>query len=363
VRLTTAPENLVEKVLLASGVVPTPLADTMVALLLARTIMTATKLGIFEALEDGPLDASQVAKCCKTDERATRKLLFALAGTRYLQAKGDEYSLSPIARKWMLKSSPQSLHDATLQRYLDAALMEHAEEFLLTGEPVNFHDKMPPEQWEVYQRGQRSHALSAAPEVAQRTPVPPNPQQMLDIGGAHGYFSVALCKRHPQLHSTILDLPEAVEQSRVILAQDLEHEKMHGRVVHRAGNALSDDLGEDLYDLVFIANLLHHFDDASNRDLMKRVARSLKPNGVCVISEIIRSETPEAAGQIGALTEFFFAITSASGTWSFAEMAEWQREAGLVALQPIRLRLLPGYGMQAARQTCFVHDMRELCRD
>ena len=48
---------------------------------------------------------------------------------------------------------------------------------------------------------------------------------------------------------------------------------MGDRVVHRAGDALIDDLGSDSYDLVFLAALVHHFDEETNRELMRRIAR------------------------------------------------------------------------------------------
>jgi SAM-dependent methyltransferase len=346
-RLTTIPENVVERVLLALGLVPTPSMDTLIALLLARTIMSATKLGLFEALAHGPLAAAEVAARCGTDPRATEKLLFALAGARYVREEGGKYALAPVARRWLLKDNPRSHHDAVLQCYLEAAQMEHAEEFVRTGRPANLHVGMSPEEWNLYQRGQRAYALHAAPEVARRTPVPRHPRTMLDVGGAHGYFSAALCRRHSGLRSIILDLPEAVEQSAPILAR----EGMGDRVTHRAGNALTDDLGMVQFDLIFVANLVHHFDDRSNRDLMRRIARALRPGGCCVILEIIRSRSAREAGQIGALLDYYFAITSASGTWSFEEMADWQRGAGLVAQRPIRLRFSPGYGLQAAKKS------------
>ncbi len=46
-RLDAVPENLLERIALQAGVVPTPLGDTIVAMTLARTIMVATKLGVF----------------------------------------------------------------------------------------------------------------------------------------------------------------------------------------------------------------------------------------------------------------------------------------------------------------------------
>jgi SAM-dependent methyltransferase len=345
-RLITIAENPIERLLLTAGLVPTPLMDTMVALLLARTIMTATKLHVFDALASGPLSAKEVARYCQTDSRATEKLLFALTGARYLRVKADKYALAPATRKWLLKDSSQSLRDAVLHRYLDADLMEHAEEFLRTGQATNFHDNMSPEQWELYQRGQRAHAVYSAPEVARRVPVPKNPRTMLDIGGAHGHFSAALCRRYPDLHSVILDLPEAAGHSQPLLAC----EGLKDRLTYRVGNALTDEIGREEFDLIFVANLVHHFDDGQNRALMKKIAHALRPGGSCVILEIIRPESPRRAGQVGALTDFYFAITSSSGTWSFKEMGDWQKQAGLRAYKPIKLRMSPGYGMQAARK-------------
>ena len=123
---------------------------------------------------------------------------------------------------------------------------------------------------------------------------------------------------------------------------------MGDRVVHRAGNALTEDLGTEAWDVVFVSSLVHHFDDATNRALAQRIARSLRPGGIFVIQEHFRSATPGQAGQIGALLDLFFAFTSEAGTWSFEEMAGWQREAGLKPLKPIKFVTAPGNGQQAA---------------
>jgi hypothetical protein len=345
-RLRAVAENPIEWVLDRLGVLPHPLADTMLAMLLSRTVVTATGVGIFEALADGPRPPEEVAARCGTDPRATAKLLFALAGARYLQEEGGRYALAPVARRWMLAEAPRSLRDAVLHRKLDTALMEHAETFLRTGIPTDFHGRLSPEEWKVYQRGQRAHALWSAPEVARRVPVPRGARTLLDIGGSHGHYAAALCRRHPGLRATILDLPAAVTQSREMAAQ----EGMGDRLAYRAGDALREDLGEGVWDVVFLGNLVHHFDDATNRALHARIARALAPGGTVTVLEIMRGLSPEKAGQVGALTDFFFAVTSAGGTWSYQEIADWQRAAGLAPLPPIRLRRVPGYGMQAARK-------------
>ncbi len=344
-KLGAIPENLIERILLASGVVPTPLIDTLIAMLRARTVMVGTKLGVFQALALTALTADEVASHCLTHPETTQKLLNTLVGVGYLRVDNNRYLLAPVARKYLLQNRPQSLHENMIFRFLEWAATEHYEDFLRSGKPLDIHKALlSNEQWRLYQRGMGSIAKTLASEVAQRTLVPQNARDMLDIGGSHGYYSVALCRRHPKLRAVILDLPEAVEQAAPLLAQ----EGMGERVIHRVGNTLTDDLGTEAWDLIFIAQVVHHFDNATNRELARRVARALRVGGVFVIQEVTQDRVPKKAGQFGALMNLFFSVTSQAGTWLLEEIADWQRQAGLVPLKPIQFRSMPGVWQQTA---------------
>ena len=331
-------ENPVERLGMASGMVPTPMLEPYGAAF-GRALMVATKLGIFDALADGPMSAAAVAERCDLDPRATEKLLNLLVGMRHLHRSTDgTYRLSRQTRKWLLESSPSSVRDMVLMKFLEWEWVEGLETYVRGGTPLDVHAGMSNEDWRLYQRGMRAQAGILAGFLARRVPMPPDATRMLDIGGSHGYFSVALCRRHPGLRSEVLDLPEAVEQA----AQLLEAEGMGDRVVHRAGDALTEDLGSDAYDLILMFSLVHHFDADTNRALTARCAGALKPGGVLVIGDLMRPESPEKAGAMDLFYDLYFALTSRSGLWSFAEMAEWQRAAGLQPRKP--MRLLPGQG-------------------
>jgi SAM-dependent methyltransferase len=344
VRFGAVAENPVEWVIDRLNVAPRPLLETQIAYTLARLIMVATKLGLFEALSEGPATADQVAERCSTSPVGTEKLLFALAGSGYLRADDGGYALTPVSRKWLLRDSPHSLADKLLLQFLEWDWLERSEDYVRTGEPLELHSMTDDEQWDLYQRGMRAMANAFAGEAVRRMPVPREAREMLDIGGSHGYYSVALCRRHEGLRSVILDLPQAVEHAAPLLAA----EGMGERVVHRAGDALADELGTDAYDLVLIAQLVHHFSEAENRDLANRVARALRPGGVYAVLDEFRPRSAKDAGQAGALLEFYFALTSQSGTWAVEEISEWQRDAGLTPRRAIRLRTAPGVGIQAA---------------
>jgi len=338
------PENALERIALLTGQVPTPIAHTLGGIVLARTVMAATKLGVFESLRAKAHTAAEVAAACSADPFATGKLLDALVSSGYLASRGARYRLTSLSRKWVLKDSPRSLHDAILYEALEWEWLTHLDEFVRSGKPLDFHATMTADEWALYQRGMRAIAGIGADEVARHVPVPRGAHTMLDIGGSHGYYSVAICRRHRGLRATVLDLPQAIEHAAPLLAR----ERMGDRVVHRAGNALMDDLGTEAFDLVFISQLVHHFDDTTNRELARRAARALRPGGRLVILEAIRRQSPKQGGQVAGLLDLYFAFTSHAGTWSFAEMASWQRGAGLIPEAPIRFLRLPGYGAQAA---------------
>jgi 2-polyprenyl-3-methyl-5-hydroxy-6-metoxy-1,4-benzoquinol methylase len=346
-KLGPIPQNPLEKIAKALGLLPEPLLDTHIAMLLARAVMEGSRLGVYETLKAGPLTAEEVAARRGADPQAMAKLLNALVGCGYLGWDAGRYALSPKARKWLLPDADQTLHDKMLFQFLEWDAIEGIGDYVRTGRPQDLHSTISREEWGAYQRGMRSASSTWAPEVGKRTPVPKGAKDMLDIGGSHGLLSVALCRRHPGLRSVILDLPEAVEHAAPILAK----EGMGDRVTHRAGNALEDDLGTEAWDVVFVANLVHHFDDATNRALAKKIARALRPGGVFVIQELFRPHTPNEAGQVGALLDLYFALTSQSGTWSFEEMADWQREAGLNPMKPTKFRTAPGNGQQAATKS------------
>jgi SAM-dependent methyltransferase len=344
VRIGAVAGNLLEWIALRANAVPEPLLETQLAYSLARSIMTGVEVGVFEAAADAPRSAAEIAAKCGTDPRATEKLLEALTACGYFRFRNGAYALTPKTRKWLLRRSPTSLCDKLLFQRHEWELVAGYADYVRSGAAAHIHGADESAGfWESYQRGMRNLASISADEVAQRFPMPDGATDLLDIGGAHGHYSVRLCQRHPRLRAVVLDLPDAVAQSAAILAE----ENADGRVSHRAGDALLDDLGAGTVDAVFMSQLVHHFTDAQNRALLQRIARALRPKGVCVMLDSIRPAQPGQGEQIGALLDLYFAMTSQSGTWPMATMQDWLRGAGLTPLAPIWLRTLPSGALVA----------------
>jgi hypothetical protein len=67
-----------------------------------------------------------------------------------------------------------------------------------------------------------------------------------------------------------------------------------------------------------------------------------------VIEEFHRFQSPKEVGELGALSNLYFAATSEAGTWSLQEIADWQREADLIPRKPIPLLTAPSARLQVA---------------
>ena len=345
-RLTVCPESFLEGVGLWFGLVPEPLFETHISAMLARSVMAGVELGIFEDLEFDSRTATDIAKHCATDRQATVLLLDALAACGYLAVLDGRYALTPKSRKWLLRSSRNSVRDKILLQAVEWRWIAHLEEFVRTGRPLDFHTTMSDSERDLYHRSMRAIAGIAAREVAWRTPVPRHARQMLDLGGSHGHFAASICRRHPNLQATILDLPSAVEKAAPLLAA----EGLGARVVHWAGDVNHVDLGSEQFDLVFMSNLAHHLGFEQNRSLAQRVGRALRPGGIFVIQEAVRPPSLKTAGQTGTLLGLYFALQSASDvtTWTIVDIRAWQAEAGLTSWKTMRLRTAPGWVQQSA---------------
>lgn len=345
-KIKNQPENLLEWVALKANLAPTPLVDTQVAFNAARTIMAAAELGIYEAIGKNSRSAVDIAATCNTHPGATKNLLDALVGIGYLQWNNGNYSLKPKLQKWLLKESESNLIGKLRFQLLEWEWMAKLEDYVRTGKTLEMHGALNPKEWQLYQDGMRDLSINAAKEVAAKFPLSKTATAMLDIGGSHGLFSIELCKKHPNLSSTIMELPGAMEAASAI-GKKYDTTK---RVRYVEGNALTDDLGKEKYDLIMINNVVHHFTNEQNFELAKKIATALKPNGIYSIGEFVRQSKPGEGGVIASTTGLYFALTSSSGTWSKEEMEAWQKGAGLRIEKPVAPMSMPGWKILIARK-------------
>ncbi|MFD1143902.1 class I SAM-dependent methyltransferase [Larkinella insperata] len=351
-RLTVTPENLLEWIALKINLVPLPLLHAQLFPIIGKAVLEAADKGVFEAIHRGRQTVDAIAAECQLHPKALQELLSLLVVLGYLRYQENAYTLTRTSRRWVLQDDQESVFG--MMRFNNRVVwpwLEQLGNYLQTGEGIQYHDHLTSEQWLHYQNAMLAATGTEAKEFGRKARVPKQATHMLDIGGAHGQHSVALCRRLPNLQAVILDLPPAIEKAAPLLAQA----GMGDRVRHQPGNALTDDFGESTYDIVLMSSLAHHFSDEQNRAVAQKVAQALKPGGVYIINEFIR---PEVGGKsdgvgtnlVGSSMDLFYGLTSTAGNYTVREIQQWQREAGLKPLKVKTYLSIPGRAMVIAQK-------------
>lgn len=337
--LKVSPSHPLEWLALLLNRVPMPLLHGQMFPILSKAVLTAADKGVFRYLSGDSRTLGEISEFCAFKPEPARQLLGVLVSLGYLVADKGKYGLSAMAEKWLRTGSGSDLSDLLI--YNNRVVwkwMEQLENYLETGAGIAYHQHFEEPEWQLYQRAMLAVARSEVNEFAKRCPVPARAARMLDIGGAHGLHVTALRSKYTGLEADILDLPGA-------WSAHPEPEAFN----RMEGNILEVKLEDERYDLVLMSSLAHHFSEAENRMIARKVAASLKPGGIYVINEFVHPARADSdSGLVGTSSSLFFGLTSTSGTWTIAETQAWQAEAGLKPMKARRFRSVPGRVLMSA---------------
>jgi SAM-dependent methyltransferase len=330
------PETLRERLALRLGLVPLPIVDMLFGSMKARMIMVGVSLGVFEALRNEPHNAVDVADSLSVDSNALECLLRALTHVGYLVHRDDAYALSRLARRTLLRGAPMDITGYVPWHDTQGRFLEHLETLIRTGTGIDFHGTLGDQRsWRDYQRAMLAIARLDAPTIARLVPIRPGATRLLDLAGSHGVLGAAICRRHPPMRSTVVDLPAAVEEARALALETGNADV----VDHPAGDLRTDSLEE--CDAVLLANILHHFVPAEITVLIARVRNALRPGGTVAIWDL---DSPRRGGTVshGDVMSLFFRLTSSAGTYHGTDYANWLRDQRFSRVKLVRPSRSPG---------------------
>lgn len=328
------PDNLTELLGLRLNLAPVPVGEVMFSMPMARSIMAGVRLGIFASLCERPARAEELADRLNLDRHGTRLLLEALRAGGHVETDEGRYAITKSARRWLDPRNEDTYVGTFIENCFDYwQWWDRLEEIIRTGGSVEIHSFDERDtHWERYIRGQYELARLSGPEVAKAIKFDGPPKRLLDVAGAHGWFSAELCKRHDGLEATVVDLPASAAVGRRITAEN----GMQDRVRYIEGDAFEVDL-DGPYDGALIFNLIHHFPPERNVQLLTRVAEALKPGAKLAILDLFTKDKPDS----GALLGLFFYLTSEAATYAPDDLAAWLRQSGFDEPKRVPIKRIP----------------------
>ena len=342
-RLALRGANPVEWLALRTGLVPTAAGEAWGGMALSAILIAGVRTGITAQLARQPSTAAELAADLKLDPVPTRLLLDCLRSGGHVTVRGGRYRLTRSSRRWLDPESALSVahYVAGTSDYWD--WWADLEAVTRSGEPSGHHDAPPDDPyWRRYICGQLELARLSADEVAKKLRLPTNSRSLLDVGGGHGWYSAQLCRRHPQLTATVVDLPGSAAIGREIIARA----GMSDRVEHRDANVTTDDLGSG-YDAALCFNLLHHLTAEQTVALFAKMHDALAPGGTLAIMDAFAEPSRRASAQANVLGLFMY-LSSGSQVHTPDRLYGWLRDAGFGPPRRTRILRIPGQAMYVA---------------
>jgi SAM-dependent methyltransferase len=336
-KLAVRAQNPKEWIGLTFNLAPIPIIQTNVQALAARALCEAVAAGVFEAVGLDARTAAEIASATGTNERALQALLDLLVSLGYLACAKDRLTTTSLSRKWLLERSDHHVCDALKLFLAQWRVYDHLGEYLRTGKGFGSQTDMHADTWPTYQKAMFQLARMGVDEVTAKAPLPPGAKAMLDVGGSHGLYSVAFCRRVATMSAEVLELPQAIDAAAPLLAAI----NTESRVRHRAGNILEDDLGDSTYDVILLSNVVHLFDAEQNGAIARKAARALRPGGHLLIQDFVRPEIGARSDTVSSAQNLFFSLLSAAGVYSVREEQAWLTAAGLTLLPVVRFLSTP----------------------
>jgi hypothetical protein len=268
------------------------LARLMDGYLTTQLLYVAAKLGVADALADGPRTPEEIAEAVGADAPLLRRVLRGLALDDVLAEQDGRFALTPLG-ECLREGVAGSLRGPVIVRgelYYEAAAgvlqtvreggvaFEHVH-----GEPFFEHLAREPEIEAAFQASMAGRSAQEAGDVVAAYDFA-GVHRLVDVGGGQGVLLAAILRSAPQLRAVLVDRPIVIERARAWLAQ----EQLGERCELVAGDFFASvPDGGDAY---LLSRVIHDWDDEDARRILVTCASAMTGGSRLLLVEAIVPE-------------------------------------------------------------------------
>jgi len=306
--------------------------DVYMPMMKSSAIISAGRLGLFEALSAGPLSPAQLAEKIDSSLKGTATLADFLVALGYLEKQGELLANAASTQRWFTSAGQVDYTPGLLWTHEAWPMMGGLAEAVRSGHPERtLWDAMVEHSHlgELFSSYMAAFASDLGPDLLRHVPVSPGHHRLLDLGGSHGLHAIRFCQRYPQLSAVIVDLPSALTETGNTIA----NEQLSDRIRLSPGDLQEQDWGSG-HDLVFYLSVAHNHTADENRQIIQRIGDTLTPGGLLVIHEYL-AETPLDA--LDAAFRLTLLLETGTQTYRYEDCCDWLDAAGFVSVERIDL--------------------------
>jgi O-methyltransferase domain/Dimerisation domain len=297
----------------------------------AKALLSAVELDVFTALAEGPLGLDPLRTRLGIDQRGARDFFDALVALGMLERdQRGRYGNTPETDLYLDRQKPtyiggELVHFSTYV-YPHWDLLTPA---LRTGEPqsgtraTGHYSALYADHaaLETFLKGMTGGSLQVANAVATKFPWP-DYETFVDIGTAQGGLPVQIATVHTHLTGGGFDLPPV----RPHFERYVQEHGLAPRLQFYPGDFLADPL--PAADVLILGRVLHNWDLATKRLLLKKAYDALPDGGALIVYERLIDDE-RRANATALLASLNMLIMTAGGfDFTGADCIGWMREAG-----------------------------------
>jgi hypothetical protein len=305
-----------------------------------KTLLSAVELGVFTTLADGALDREALSERTGINARGARDFLDALLALGMLTRDQDgRYANSADADLYLDRNKPTYV-GSLLERInaRDYGLWSSLTAALRTGKPQDdkgaagnfgplYADETSREQ---FARGMTVRTRPVASALAIKFPWTDYNTQ-IDIGTAQGCLPVQIAQAHPHMSGGGFDRPPLMSSFETYVRQY----GLSNRLRFYPGDFFREPL--PAADVLILGRVLHNWDLATKKMLLKKAFDVLPPSGALIVYERLIDD--ERRVNATALLSSLQMLLGSTGGFDFAgaDCASWMREIGFrdIRVEPL----------------------------
>ncbi len=299
-------------------------------------LLAALELNVFDEMANQPMKAQDLADTLGLAPKPVERLMVALTALKLLERTDGEYSLTPEAERYLVKSSPSYFGDYYRFEVRHCLMPDfiRLDELIRKDQAVMADDwaayMADPEKARMFSLGQHSASLGGGRLLARLFDFSPY-RKMVDLAGGTGAYSIAACEANPDLTSTVVDFPNVVALTEEIIAQA----GLSDRIATQPGDVTKDDWPEG--DLMLFSLCLSGFSEEWHMKFFRKCFSKLPSGGAVLVHDFFMNEDYG-----GPLLAGLYNLTSVEGVpVSGADMAKRLEASGFVNAEV--QRVIPEY--------------------
>lgn len=315
-----------------TGTAELAMLDVYMPMMKSSAIISAGRLGLFEALAKGPLSVQQLAGNIQSSRKGTATLADFLITLGYLEKQGELLANTASTQRWFTSLGQVDYTPGLLWTHEAWPMMGGLAEAVRSGHPEKtLWDTMVEHSHlgELFSSYMAAFASDLGPDLLKHIPVSPEQHRLLDLGGSHGLHAIRFCRHYAQLNAVIVDLPSALSETGATIAK----EQLAERIRLIPGDLQEMDWGKQ-HDLVFYLSVAHNHTAEENRQIIGRIGKALGRGGMLVIHEYLAEAPLDALDAAFRLT---LLVETGTQTYRYEDYCSWLKAAGFEAIERIDL--------------------------